>query len=109
MADDETQEQPTQQTDRPSALQPDEPQWAKELKQALLELPGKITANLTDDDRTSIASQVHGLFEKSGAFTTEETGNETDTTEDTTEQVEHEEAPSKGGRFSRFAQWFEGS
>jgi hypothetical protein len=44
------------------------PGWAKNLIQKLDELPGKINAAITDDDKDGIAEKVHGLFERSGAF-----------------------------------------
>jgi hypothetical protein len=52
----------------PSPAEPDEPQWAKNLRTAIESLPAKMRATVTDDDRRSIAEQVHGLFERSGAF-----------------------------------------
>ena len=52
----------------PTVPEPGEPQWARELKQLLTDLPGKLRATITDDDRASIADRVHGLFEQSGAF-----------------------------------------
>jgi hypothetical protein len=46
-----------------------EPDWASNLRALIEELPGKLAATVSDDDRRSIAEQVHGLFESSGAFT----------------------------------------
>ena len=62
--------QPTRPEDTPPAGPPDagEPQWASDLKQLIVELPGKLRATISDDDRNSIADRVHGLFERSGAF-----------------------------------------
>jgi hypothetical protein len=45
-----------------------EPEWARALKQSIEELPGKLVASVTDDDKSGIAEAVHGLFESSGAF-----------------------------------------
>lgn len=52
----------------PAPPQPGEPAWARELKQLITDLPGKLRATVTDDDRRSISEQVHDLFERSGAF-----------------------------------------
>lgn len=46
----------------------DEPDWARNLRQSIEQLPAKLKATVSDDDRNSIAEAVHGLFERSGAF-----------------------------------------
>ena len=48
--------------------QTDEPDWARSLRESIEQLPGKLKATISDDDRKSIAEHVHGLFERSGAF-----------------------------------------
>ena len=45
-----------------------EPDWAVRLRETIEQLPGKLKASITDDDRRGIAESVHGLFEQSGAF-----------------------------------------
>lgn len=62
----------------PSVGEPHEPEWARQLQRTLAELPGKLRASLTDDDRSSIAEKVHELFERSGAFTRDEPENDPD-------------------------------
>lgn len=47
---------------------PGAPQWAVDLRRTIEELPAKLRATITDDDRSSIAERVHSLFESSGAF-----------------------------------------
>lgn len=44
------------------------PEWATNLLNEMRALPGKLKATVTDEDGDRIASRVHGLFEKSGAF-----------------------------------------
>lgn len=46
----------------------DEPEWATNLRRMVEELPGKLRAHVSDDDKRGIAESVHGLFEQSGAF-----------------------------------------
>jgi hypothetical protein len=106
MPDDESTETTTT---PPPAAPVDPPQWASELATAIRELPGKLRATLTDDDRSQIAEAVHGLFERSGAF---EAHHEAETTEETTETeaetVTTEETEPRKSGLSGFASWFDG-
>jgi hypothetical protein len=91
-----------------------EPEWASALRRTIEELPGKLVASVTDDDKRSIAETVHDLFDGSGAFKTEEQqAAETETKEETVGEsggkVTPDEAPpKKHGRFSHIAQKFAG-
>lgn len=98
----------TQPPDTPPVTPEQEPQWATNLRRTIEELPGKLTAVVSDDDKRSIAEQVHGLFEGSGAFErVEDTPTEKpETTPETTQPPETE--PKKGKKVSRFASWFAG-
>lgn len=97
----------------PQPVTADAPDWARELKQTIEALPGKLKASLSDDDKNGIAEAVHGLFERSGAFVTPEEASteaeqETTATEQETEQTTTEPPPKKHGKATRFAQWFSG-
>lgn len=92
------------------------PAWVTDLKRTLEELPGKLSATLTDDDKGGIAEAVHGLFERSGAFekgsdgdSTEGEGKDKDKDKDKDTEVSTEESPpTKTGKLSGFAKWFSG-
>lgn len=90
------------------------PEWARKLQTTLEELPGKLKATVSDDDKSGIAESVHGLFERSGAFKPDgpEEGQEADTEGEHTEEgdtkVEHEASPKKGGWLSGLASKFSG-
>jgi hypothetical protein len=60
------------------------------LRTLIEELPGRLSANVTDDDRRSIAEHVHGLFESSGAFTKGEDPAEKEDKEDPVKEGEDE-------------------
>lgn len=91
-----------------------EPEWATSLRRSIEELPGKLVASVTDDDKRTIAEAVHDLFDSSGAFKTEEQARqEEEKTEETVGadggKVTPDEAPpKKRGRFSHIAQKFAG-
>lgn len=91
-----------------------EPEWVTRLIAKMEELPGKVVANVTDEDRRTIAEQVHDLFDGSGAFKTEDQADaekekEKDTVGDGGTEVTPDEAPpKKRGRFSHLAQKFAG-
>lgn len=55
-------------TPEPAAPASAEPSVLDDIKRLLEELPGKLKATITDDDRRSISEYVHELFERSGAF-----------------------------------------
>jgi hypothetical protein len=91
----------------------DPPVWATDLKQTILDLPGKLRAVVTDDDKNSIAESVHGLFERSGAF--EKAGESDNEDSPETQADPHDSSPSsqetppkKTSSLARFASWFEG-
>lgn len=89
------------------------PSWVADLKRSIEELPGKLQASVTDDDKSGIAEAVHGLFERSGAFekggTDHEAEKEEAKTDEETEHVTTEESPpTKSGKLSGFARWFSG-
>lgn len=46
----------------------DEPEWARSLRESIEQLPGKLRATVTDDDKRGIAEHVHQFFDQSGAF-----------------------------------------
>lgn len=89
--------------------QSEPPTWATELMTKLDELPGKIVATVTDEDRRTIAEHVHGFFEKSGAF---EAGSEPPTPAPTTTEPATapttESEPQKGSKLKGFARRFAG-
>lgn len=89
------------------------PGWVADLKRSIEELPGKLQASVSDDDKSGIAEAVHGLFERSGAFEHGGTQTEAETEEakadEETEQVTTDETPpTKSGKLSGFARWFSG-
>lgn len=90
------------------------PEWAVSLKRTLDELPGKLKASISDDDKSGIAEAVHGLFERSGAFEAgpssveQEADTATDEAEEGEQKVEHEAAPKKGNWLSGLAAKFAG-
>lgn len=91
------------------------PAWATDLQRAITELPGKLRAVVTDDDKNQIAESVHGLFERSGAFVRDAPPSGTDGDDDGNDDsttgsggTQEEAPPKKGGRFSKFAAWFDG-
>lgn len=101
--DDKTSELPA------TSLPAGEPEWAVSLRRVIEELPGKLSASVTDDDKNGIAETVHGLFERSGAFQREEeTKQEKKKPADDTQRKDTETEPHRGGRFSKFAGWFAG-
>lgn len=108
MSVDEPDPTPPARTTPPPAAPPD---WANDLRRTIEELPGKLKAVVTDEDKASIAETVHGLFEGSGAFQAadaekEEQEGEREVEKTTTDSKET--PPAKGGKMSRFAQWFAG-
>lgn len=62
------QDQPAPAPAPSAGVSADEPEWARKLREAVEQLPGKLTAFISDDDKRGIAEHVHGLFESSGAF-----------------------------------------
>jgi hypothetical protein len=97
----------------PAPAPASEPEWATALRKTIEELPGKLVASVTDDDKRTIAETVHDLFDSSGAFKTEEQSKqEEETTEETVGEqgkpTPDEAPPKKRGRFSHFAQKFVG-
>lgn len=109
----EPEEQNTPSPSPPATPPADPPEWARELKQTIEALPGKLRASLSDDDKSSIAEAVHGLFERSGAFASleeavREAEQETETTTTETEQTTTEPPPKKGSKWSGFAARFAG-
>lgn len=93
------------------------PQWAADLSREIRELPGKLRASITDDDKSSIAEHVHGLFERSGAFVTpgDDPADDPDKPKEPdpdnpepTPDPSRETPPRKQGRLAGFARWFEG-
>lgn len=98
---------------RPAPPPAEPPEWARDLQRTITELPGKLRASLTDDDKNGIAEAVHGLFERSGAFaspeeTARQTEQETETTTQETEQTTTEPPPKKSSRWQGFAARFAG-
>lgn len=82
------------------------PQWAKDLMQAMQELPGKLTASVTDDDKRGIAESVYDLFDSGGAFNPAEP--EPKKEPETVPKEEPEPTPKKHGKLAGFATWFAG-
>jgi hypothetical protein len=90
-----------------------EPEWATALRHSIEELPGKLVASVTDDDKRGIAETVHDLFDSSGAFKAPDEPAEKDKEGETVGEqggkVTPDEAPpKKRGRFSHIAQKFAG-
>lgn len=79
------------------------PQWAIDLKRTIEELPGKLNVTLSDQDTSTLAEKVHGLFERSGAFQQEEPRKE----EEKEEKVTSDEPPAKKSGLRGFASSFE--
>jgi hypothetical protein len=52
----------------PAPVTTDEPEWSVSLRQLIADLPAKLTATITDQDRDGIAEHIVGLFESKGAF-----------------------------------------
>lgn len=96
--------------DKPAAPPADEPSWAASLRQAIEELPGKLTATVTPDDRKGIAEDVYGLFERGGAFIKGEPSGEpsADDPANPPAPSADENPPQKGGKLSKFASRFAG-
>ncbi len=109
MPDDTQPTEPAQPTEQPPV---EAPAWASELTQTIRDLPGKLKASISDDDKSGIAEAVHGLFERSGAFEREaeqqQQQNEQTTEVTTDPNAAEETAPKKTG-LAGFAAWFEGS
>lgn len=53
----------------PSPAPAAEPEWAASLRALIQELPSRLTATVTTDDKNGIAEHIVGLFESKGAFT----------------------------------------
>lgn len=89
---------------------PTAPDWAISLQRTIEELPGKLKAAVTDDDKRQIAETVHGLFESSGAFErpTEQTKDKEEEKDPTTPATKEEPPPKKTSGMARFASWFAG-
>lgn len=84
------------------------PQWATELSQRLDQLPGKLRASLTDEDRDSIAERVHNLFESSGAFHPAEPPKDDSSDGEDDEDANTDKSPEKKSGFSTIAKRFQG-
>ncbi len=87
-----------------AAVPAGEPDWASNLRALIEELPGKLAATVSDDDRRSIAEQVHGLFESSGAFTRKDDGDEGGKDGQGDPSGEGEEEPQQADSLAR--RWF---
>lgn len=77
-----------------------------DLKQLLTDLPGKIVATVTDDDKRSLAESVYDLFDSGGAF--DKPTEKPEVTPATTPEAKPEPTPKKRGKLSGFASWFAG-
>ena len=99
------QPEPQPAPETPPVVPQNEPEWVQNIRALIEELPGKLTATVTDDDRRSIAEQVHGLFEGSGAFLkgkSDDDGDEDETEGDPAKEAD--KPPEKGDSLAR--RWF---
>src|SRR5208282_6847681 len=98
------QPEPQPAPETPPVVPQNEPEWVQNIRALIEELPAKLTATVTDDDRRSIAEQVHGLFEGSGAFTRKDDPDEpADEPAEPTVKPE-DRPPEKGDSLAR--RWF---
>ena len=95
-------------TPPPADLPAGEPEWAANLRALIEELPGKLTATVTPDDRNSIAEGVYGLLERAGAVTRkdEQQGEHEDEQEDQGEDEKGGEDQQPQQRDSLARRWF---
>jgi hypothetical protein len=77
------------------------------LQRTLAELPGKMSASISEEQETRIAERVYNLFEQGGAFRQEEAKEDEEPPADG-EGATGEPEPEKRGGFSGFARRFAG-
>lgn len=108
MADEPEHTEPAPEPARPLT---EAPEWATRLQQTLEELPAKLRATVSDDDKESIGEHVYRFFERGGAFQHHSEPAAEDTEEETeaeVQQAEQETEPKKQSGMGSFASWFAG-